>query len=892
MLKSNIINNRLYAEYNIEEPVNESTYEDKEIERLLSLDTVSPSTIINAYGRNRYIANKYIRESFNYLKSHNFDSSLCNLFEANILNKISNNTFKQIFTPEVIGSVKEQSEDMYNLLESNRHAIIMVDNHNSIKESYNTDNIKDLNNKAFIWKICNEVSKDNSIDATTKAIIAIEDVSLIGLGKDITSETKQILEYFIYNKEDIDYDKLNEYFNSINIISVNGSDEDNYMITPPKGVVTISDDPVVDDIDVIFAKGVSYIPYNLSNYINAIVAKLNRNSISLESLGKANTILKDRMYTILNTANEKGISIIDNISSIIIKGIKLCDDTIAMNQNMDAGFIHNFISFKEFLVDLNGFVNDFNDIKYDYTNEMAVAIMNESFKDIISNITTTVANAFIGDNGIFNKFKNIKDKISLRKFKTHKAKNLITLTTNIDKQIRDRMECYRKNGLKGVFSALKRKFMLKEDMDITDKVLAEMVTADGNIMVSVGDYIMEFNIDKDDIEYFEELCKVINRDLTEGMVFYICNENEVSFIYRDMLTEIDLTDEEEDMLESYMDDEQIGIATYLEAFANLNEITLDSLTSSLCYANGNEFNTVLELFSILGVSKENVYDMYERVTLYKSINENTEDYIDFKLKTDYNVINYTENNIEIEDDMDLLEGYTILSSIVEKSEDEWKGIDLDDEDKEDDKKKKPVEKKELSDKKVEKKDNKSHHIDSPKDKEKKFKGINLNNIKLYIAGIKDKAKNLSAKEKSISRSADTAFNMFVQNLQRAMVSDRREAIIKGSVIPSFSKSIKIALGLAGLGVATGGPAVPIIAALGAFACSKNLTKKERALLLDDIVIEIEVLDKEIQVAENNNNYKKMRELMKTKRELERQYARIQYNVRVGKDIIPSRNADS
>ena len=134
--------------------------------------------------------------------------------------------------------------------------------------------------------------------------------------------------------------------------------------------------------------------------------------------------------------------------------------------------------------------------------------------------------------------------------------------------------------------------------------------------------------------------------------------------------------------------------------------------------------------------------------------------------------------------------------------------------------------------------------------------------------------------------------MFVQNLQRAMVSDRREAIIKGSVIPSFSKSIKIALGLAGLGVATGGPAVPIITALGAFACSKNLTKKERALLLDDIVIEIEVLDKEIQVAENNNNYKKMRELMKTKRELERQYARIQYNVRVGKDIIPSRNADS
>lgn len=68
--------------------------------------------------------------------------------------------------------------------------------------------------------------------------------------------------------------------------------------------------------------------------------------------------------------------------------------------------------------------------------------------------------------------------------------------------------------------------------------------------------------------------------------------------------------------------------------------------------------------------------------------------------------------------------------------------------------------------------------------------------------------------------------------------------------------------------------------------SKSLTKKERILLLDEIETELEVVDKEIENAESAKNMKKYRKLLTYKKDLQRQYQRIKYNIRVGKDILP------
>jgi hypothetical protein len=57
-------------------------------------------------------------------------------------------------------------------------------------------------------------------------------------------------------------------------------------------------------------------------------------------------------------------------------------------------------------------------------------------------------------------------------------------------------------------------------------------------------------------------------------------------------------------------------------------------------------------------------------------------------------------------------------------------------------------------------------------------------------------------------------------------------------------------------------------------------------MYDDIMIELKIVNKELQQAEDNNQIKKMRELMRMKKELERTAMRIKVGAAVGKDIIP------
>jgi len=163
--------------------------------------------------------------------------------------------------------------------------------------------------------------------------------------------------------------------------------------------------------------------------------------------------------------------------------------------------------------------------------------------------------------------------------------------------------------------------------------------------------------------------------------------------------------------------------------------------------------------------------------------------------------------------------------------------------------------------------------------------VNLNNMKIAIHGLRGKLKDADTKVKTAVTNMDYAVERLIQNMQRAMVSDRRESIIKGSVIPSFHKCIMIGVGEAALWMVN--PVFAIIAAVGGLAVSKKLTKKERALLLDDIEVELRIVEKEIQNAESRNQIKKMRALMKIQKDLQRTYQRIRFNMSAGKDLIPA-----
>ena len=165
--------------------------------------------------------------------------------------------------------------------------------------------------------------------------------------------------------------------------------------------------------------------------------------------------------------------------------------------------------------------------------------------------------------------------------------------------------------------------------------------------------------------------------------------------------------------------------------------------------------------------------------------------------------------------------------------------------------------------------------------------FSLNTVKLALQNAKAKIKDLSTKEKSMWQSVDAVGSGLVKSIEKAMTSDRREAIIKGSIIPSFSKCIKGAITLAGVGIIFG-PMNALIAAVGGLAVSKALNARERKLLFDEIDTELKVVEKEIELAQNDGDMKKYRFLLNYQKKLTREYQRIRYGLRVsGRDIPPA-----
>ena len=115
-------------------------------------------------------------------------------------------------------------------------------------------------------------------------------------------------------------------------------------------------------------------------------------------------------------------------------------------------------------------------------------------------------------------------------------------------------------------------------------------------------------------------------------------------------------------------------------------------------------------------------------------------------------------------------------------------------------------------------------------------------------------------------------------------SDRREAIIKGSLIPSFSRTLKLALGFTAISIFN--PIAGLISIMGYLGASKKLNKRERQLIYDEIETELKVTEKELQMAENDGDMKRYRFLLQYQKKLTREKQRIRYGMRVSGQRIP------
>ena len=155
----------------------------------------------------------------------------------------------------------------------------------------------------------------------------------------------------------------------------------------------------------------------------------------------------------------------------------------------------------------------------------------------------------------------------------------------------------------------------------------------------------------------------------------------------------------------------------------------------------------------------------------------------------------------------------------------------------------------------------------------------LNNLKLAGQKLKNTLTKLNDKQKQISKNVDYSMNNLTKSFEKSLTNDNREAIIKGSILPSASKIIKLGILNAGL-VAIGQPVLAVISTLGYFGISAKYKAKERQMIIDDIEIELEMCKKYIDIAESKNDMKALKQLLTIQRNLQRQLQRIKYKMKV------------
>lgn len=163
-----------------------------------------------------------------------------------------------------------------------------------------------------------------------------------------------------------------------------------------------------------------------------------------------------------------------------------------------------------------------------------------------------------------------------------------------------------------------------------------------------------------------------------------------------------------------------------------------------------------------------------------------------------------------------------------------------------------------------------------------------NTLRMASMKLKNALTKASDKEKAMSRNLDMAVSNFTKSIEASMTNDNREAVVKGTFLPSASKIIKTCISVAAIGGVVGlavssavmGIATAVISLIGYIACSAKFKAKERQMVIDEIEIELNICKKYIEIAESKNDMKALRELLSIQRNLERQLQRIKYKMKV------------
>ena len=173
-----------------------------------------------------------------------------------------------------------------------------------------------------------------------------------------------------------------------------------------------------------------------------------------------------------------------------------------------------------------------------------------------------------------------------------------------------------------------------------------------------------------------------------------------------------------------------------------------------------------------------------------------------------------------------------------------------------------------------------------------LKEMNIaNTIAMASEKVKSKMGELSADLSNASRQFDAQMDQLKGLINtKDLESENREAVIAGTILPKASRIVKLAI-TSDVAYFIN-PAISVVVILGYLGMSMDAQSKERRKVLDEIDLELEMTNRYLKKAEDDGSLEKQRELLKIKKKLESQKARLMYNMAFKHgEALPNKNKD-
>ena len=780
-----------------------------------------------------------------------------------------------------------QYEKIKSLCEDYKFADQVINNHTQISKRFNIEyEIKSVKIKGLynVVESCCSMIDTYSYEPYQKLNIAIDEMTYLFEKNNIDYKQEEllsnILEYFLLRSSQItDRDIKGYRFVMNNNKSIDDISSFKFLFENFK-VINIRS--AINDYLKIQEKN----PENTRKEFIDIIS-----NTSIEDLKNNIGLLVDFLYklytsqTCVDCGSEEMLKVISDILSALVD--RYIKESMIEFDNITRDDV------EELITNLSTFNSKINVINSDDPNAVNKITFKNLIKCMVIDRLNDLANSIYSRHNIksldfVNKADDLMQTIPLNEYRIFKYNDIIKSINNFDNFLKSKMKnIYNESNsdIKLSGSDIK-KIIYQEDGSIDRDSIYSFIGNDNKVDIC----LCQIELDSEDkistmLNELSVLCKEFNNELKNNRMdtirsYYLINGC-IAEVHLKDATNIDLTETEKEIAnESYKPELDIYI-DQLSLFEACNKIsenfvdkTLEETVASI-FSEDKEYtieayDVMMEALSFLNPEKYIIDNLTESFSRHRDsiLTESSEIITENRyIKSIYNNWEPLENvpyDIQVE-------AYNILNTIIQEAAPKIK---------------KPKVGAAVMKSSTNNKDSKGKEDYNPSSSISN----KINNLKIFLHGLKSKLKDLGQKEKQLSKNLDITVNNLAKSIKDSFISDKREQIIKGKVIPSFSKSLKIAVALGLAGVVTGNPLIPILAAIGGLATSKKLSNKERMLLLDEIETELEVLEKEIAIADSKNQIKKYRTLLQYKKNLQRQYQRIKYNLRVGKDILPSSSA--